>query len=202
MEFDIRRIGPELVTGVAEVLAEAFDGYPWTDWTVAADRHRERLTSMFALTVATVGVPYGQSWAAVEPGGRPVAAAVWLRPDRPVPDGVWATLADRTRDLAGDRYPALLAAESACAPLRPTAPVFLLATVGVRPDRQGRGLGERVLRPGLAEADRAGVPAALETSSASNVRFYQRLGFTVTGDVTVEGGGPRVWGMRRPVPAV
>jgi hypothetical protein len=38
----------------------------------------------------------------------------------------------------------------------------------------------------------------LETSSEPNVRFYQRLGFAVTGQVQVPDGGPRVWAMRRP----
>jgi GNAT superfamily N-acetyltransferase len=195
-QVEIRRLGPEGVPAAARVLAAAFEGYPWTAWTVAADRHRERLRAMFELTLARVGVPHGEVWAAG--ADRPVAVAVWLRPDRPVPEEVWADLATATAELAGDRHPALLAAEEACLPVRPTEPAFLLATVGVHPDRQGTGLGARVLAPGLAAADRAGHPAVLETSSAGNVRFYQRLGFAVTGQVEVPGGGPRVWVLRRP----
>ncbi|MFG3420413.1 GNAT family N-acetyltransferase [Micromonospora sp. NPDC048063] len=198
MEFEVRRIGPESTAGAAAVLADAFDGYPWMAWTVAADRHRERLEAMFAGTVDAVGLPYGDAWAAVGPDSRPVAVAVWLRPDRPVPDDVWAGVAARNAELAGDRHAALLAADAACASLRSAEPAFLLATVGVRRADQGRGLGARVLRPGLAEADRAGLPAVLETSSEPNVRFYQRLGFAVTGQARVPDGGPRVWAMRRP----
>jgi predicted N-acetyltransferase YhbS len=198
MEFEVRRIGPESTTGAAAVLADAFDGYPWTAWTVASDRHRERLEAMFAGTVDAVGLPYGDVWAAVGPDGRPAAVAVWLRLDRAIPDEVWAGVAARDAELAGDRHAAMLAADAACAPLRPAEPAFLLATVGVRRDDQGRGLGARVLRPGLAEADRAGLPAVLETSSERNVRFYQRLGFAVTGEAQVPDGGPHVWAMRRP----
>ncbi|SCL43957.1 Acetyltransferase (GNAT) family protein [Micromonospora citrea] len=198
MEFEVRRIGPESTVGAADVLADAFDGYPWTAWTVAADRHRERLAAMFAGTVEAVGLPYGDVWAAVGPDGRPAAVAVWLRPDRPVPDEVWAGVAARDAELAGDRHVAMSAADAACAPLRSPEPAFLLATVGVRRADQGRGLGGRVLLPGLAEADRAGLPAVLETSSEGNVRFYRRLGFAVTGQVRVPDGGPRVWAMRRP----
>ncbi|SCG48367.1 Predicted N-acyltransferase, GNAT family [Micromonospora echinaurantiaca] len=201
MDIEVRRIGPELAGAAAEVLAEAFDGYPWTAWTVAADRHRERLAGLFAATVSAVGLPYGEVWAALD-GGRPRAVAVWLRPDRPVPEQVWGELTARDAELAGDRHPARVAAEAACAPLRSPEPAFVLATVGVCPADQGRGIGGRLLRPGLAEADRTGRPAVLETSSPANVRFYRRLGFEVTGEVTVPGGGPRVWAMRRPAPGV
>ncbi len=86
--MEVRRIGSELVEAAAEVLAEAFDGYSWTAWTVRADRHRERLANLFAETVAAVGLPYGDVWAALDADGRPQAVAVWLRPDRPVPDEV------------------------------------------------------------------------------------------------------------------
>lgn len=196
--MEVRRIGPELVEAAAEVLAEAFDGYAWTAWTVRADRHRERLANLFAETVAAVGLPYGDVWAALDADGRPRAVAVWLRPDRPVPDEVWNDVAAENAASAGDRYSAMLAAEAACAPLRSAEPAFLLATVGVRPASQGGGIGARLLRPGLAEADRAGLPAVLETSASANLRFYRRLGFEVTGEVTVPGGGPRVWAMRRP----
>ncbi|MEH1100821.1 GNAT family N-acetyltransferase [Micromonospora sp. CPCC 205561] len=201
MGFEVSRIGPASVAGAAAVLADAFDGYPWMAWTVAADRHRERLEAMFAGTVDAVGLPYGDVWAAVDAAGRPAAVAVWLRPDRPVPDEVWAGVAARNAELAGDRRPALRAAEEATASLRSAEPAFLLATVGVRRADQGRGLGARVLRPGLAEADRAGLPAVLETSSEPNVRFYRRLGFAVTGQARVPDGGPDLWAMRRPAAA-
>ncbi|MDM4719083.1 GNAT family N-acetyltransferase [Micromonospora sp. WMMA1363] len=199
--MEVRRIGPELADAAAGVLAEAFDGYPWTAWTVAADRHRERLAGLFAATVTTVGVPYGDVWAALDGSGRPRAVAVWLRPDRPVPDRVWAEVSARDAELAGDRHRAMVAAEAACVPLQTAEPAFLLATVGVCPADQGRGTGGRLLRPGLAEADRSGLSAVLETSASANVRFYRRLGFEVTGQVTVPGGGPPVWAMRRPAPA-
>ncbi len=198
MDVEVRRLAPQQVEEAAEVLADAFDGYPWTAWTVAADRHRERLAGLFGLTIAAVGLPYGDVWAAVERAGRVAGVAVWLRPDRPVPEQVWTDLSERDAQLAGDRYGAMVAAEAACAPLRTTEAACLLATVGVRRDRWGQGLGGRVLEPGLAAAAHAGLPAVLETSSTDNLRFYRRLGFEMTGQVEVPGGGPRVWGMRRP----
>ncbi|GAA3162825.1 GNAT family N-acetyltransferase [Planomonospora alba] len=191
-------IGSEEVDEAAEVLALAFEGYPWTAWTVARDGHRRRLAGLFRMTVEEVGLPYGDVWALDGDDGRMAAVAVWLRPDRPVPGEVWQRLAVREAELAGDRHAAMEAAEAACAVLRTGEPSFVLATVGVLPSRQGRGAGGAVLRPGLAEADRHGLPATLETSTPENVRLYRRLGFEVTGEVEIDGGGPRVWAMRRP----
>ncbi|GAA4190968.1 hypothetical protein GCM10023074_08430 [Microbispora amethystogenes] len=69
--------------------------------------------------------------------------------------------------------------------------------MGTAPEFQGRGLGGAVLLPGLEEAERAGYPAFLETSSERNVAFYERHGFRVTADVRLPDNGPRTWCMRR-----
>ena len=42
---------------------------------------------------------------------------------------------------------------------------------------QGRGLGIKVIRPGLEFADARGLTAYLETENPRNVRLYERLGF-------------------------
>jgi hypothetical protein len=49
----------------------------------------------------------------------------------------------------------------------------------------------------LAAADRAGLPAYLETASDTNVAIYRRLGFEVAREVDLPDGGPRCWLMRR-----
>ena len=57
---------------------------------------------------------------------------------------------------------------------------FELKSLAVRKDRQGRGLGSRLLREALAALARRGVSrVTLATGAAdvSNLRFYQRLGF-------------------------
>lgn len=54
---------------------------------------------------------------------------------------------------------------------------WYLSIVGVAPHAQGRGLGQRLLDPTLAEADAAGAECYLETFSRRNGRFYERLGF-------------------------
>ncbi|MGV3511715.1 MAG: GNAT family N-acetyltransferase [Novosphingobium sp.] len=77
---------------------------------------------------------------------------------------------------------------------------FYLRMAGVRPDRQGQGLGGHAIRAGLAEADAAGFPAVLETATESNVGLYRSMGFELIDTWPVARTGPMFWTMVRPVP--
>ena len=74
---------------------------------------------------------------------------------------------------------------------------WYLGVLATDPGRQGTGLGRAVTAPMLAAADRAGLPAYLETASETNVAIYRRLGFEVDREVDMPDGGPRCWLMRR-----
>jgi ribosomal protein S18 acetylase RimI-like enzyme len=76
-----------------------------------------------------------------------------------------------------------------------------LGVLGVRPDRQRRGLGTSVCVPMLARADGEAMPVLLETATPSNLPFYGRLGFTVRRRTDLP-GGPPVWTMWRKPAAV
>ncbi len=56
---------------------------------------------------------------------------------------------------------------------------WYLSIIGVAPRAQGQGLGARLLQPTLREADQAGAVCFLETFSARNLHFYQRMGFAL-----------------------
>ncbi len=176
----------------ALTLSRAFTDYAWTRHTIDAHDHDQRIRGMQELFLTHVGLPHGHVWVADEGA----AIAVWTTPDTDA-GPVFAELAPRFAELAGDRAAAYAAAEAALAPHRPVEPVWFLGTVGVDPDSQGRGLGSAVIRPGLAAAERAGVPAFLETSEKRNVGFYERLGFRVTATVEIPDGGPVTWAMLR-----
>ncbi|WP_432154161.1 GNAT family N-acetyltransferase [Streptomyces tricolor] len=174
------------------VLARAFADYPFTRHVVAADDHPRRVRRLQELFLARIALPYGRSW--VTDDG--LAVAAWTTPERD-PEPAFAEIAPVIAELAGSRWAAYRSAEEALAPHRPAHPVWFLATVGVDPDAQGQGRGAAVLRPGLEAAEAAGLPAFLETSDPGNVRFYERLGFTVTAEVPLPGGGPLTWCMLR-----
>ncbi len=81
--------------------------------------------------------------------------------DRPVAtvlEEAFGAIADRVVDLYGDRAEIAARADEATAP-SPAESVWHLATVGVAPSAQGRGLGRAVLEPGLRAAEAEGMPA-------------------------------------------
>ncbi|MFC2038014.1 GNAT family N-acetyltransferase [Chloroflexota bacterium] len=76
-------------------------------------------------------------------------------------------------------------------------PHWHLWALGVEPGCQGQGIGSRLIRPVLAQADRDGVPCYLETETDKNVAFYQKRGFNIVSDGVVPGQEVRIWTMLR-----
>ena len=79
----------------------------------------------------------------------------------------------------------------------PKEPHWYLGVLGTRRAAQGKGLGSAVLGPVLERCDTEGIPAYLESSKYSNLAFYRRHGFAVTGEIALPFGGPSVWPMWR-----
>ena len=78
----------------------------------------------------------------------------------------------------------------------PKEPHFYLQVVGTDPQKQGKGFGGAVMRRQLANADRLGMPAYLESSKESNIPVYQSFGFQVTGEIKLP-EGPTIYPMWR-----
>ncbi|WP_435246772.1 GNAT family N-acetyltransferase [Streptomyces sp. NRRL F-5630] len=188
----VRPITDADVPTAVDTLARAFADYPFTRHVIAAEGHEERIRRYQELCLTRIGMVYGRVWVADE--GR--AVAVWAVPGQD-PSPAFAELGPLLGELSGDRAAAYESADAAMAPYRPGEPGWFLETVATAPEAQGNGLGSAVLIPGIQEAERAGHPAFLETSSEPNVRFYERLGFKVTADVQLPHNGPRTWCMRR-----
>lgn len=123
------------------------------------------------------------------PGGFPLTAGRVLRT---LPDGLRMAAA-APRSLAR-----VLRFTAGAAALHPDEPHWYLAAVGVDPEAQGHGIGTRLLRPVLGEADATGRPCYLETHRRRNVAWYQTLGFEVRAETSLTRGGPRTWTMLRP----
>ncbi|MEY2420791.1 MAG: hypothetical protein QOI95_858 [Acidimicrobiaceae bacterium] len=80
--------------------------------------------------------------------------------------------------------------------VHPKEPHWYLAVLGTATEYQGKGVGSALMAPVLQKCDTEGIPAYLESSKESNIPFYKRHGFEVTGEISVK-NGPTLWPMWR-----
>jgi GNAT superfamily N-acetyltransferase len=73
---------------------------------------------------------------------------------------------------------------------------WYLAVLGTDPTHRGKGVGTALVSPVLVRCDREGLGAYLESSKPANVPYYERFGFSVTGQIDLP-SGPPVWPMWR-----
>jgi ribosomal protein S18 acetylase RimI-like enzyme len=196
MVIEVRRATFDDLDRSSEVLGLAFADYPWTRWTVDHEDHVDRISGLQRLALEQLGLPFGEVWLG-SLDGVVESVAVWMDSATQIPSSTQEQVAGATAALSGARSELSLAAEAQVSAWRPRHPHLYLATIGTTPRAQRRGLGTRVLAPMLARADRARTDAFLETSSPSNVDFYEGLGFAVIDHCQIAGGGPDVWAMLR-----
>jgi GNAT superfamily N-acetyltransferase len=141
---------------------------------------------------------------AMHVGDRLAGIAVWL------PPGAFPPSARRQLRFLPDYLPMLrldprsflllVRYMSRAAKLHPAGCKWYLEIVGLDDGFRGRGLGQRLLQRGLIRADEQGLPCYLETSKATNVGWYERLGFFVAlPALQIVPRGPTHWTMWRPV---
>ncbi len=184
---------------VASILAAAFEEDPLMAWMLGERVHRSECRRRLlgsGLEVLTRG-------GALEITTDGSAAAVWSGPRA-------ASVASNAGGFQGIRAFLELVRATGLRRLRrplrlfaatekehPDEPHWYLASLGTLPERQGTGAGSALLRARLAEVDREGVAAYLESSNEANLPLYQRFGFEVTKELRVD-DAPPVWPMLRP----
>ena len=182
---------------VNRVLAAAFADDPVQRWLFEPaedpDAGRRALFELFVHDYFWLGHLH----VVVDRGGV-AGAALWAPPDRDPLQGsrVDDLLAALSPHL-GDQLLPRLGELARSHHLRPAEPHLYLGILGVDPDRQSRGLGTDLLAPTLAECDRMGLLAHLESSNERNVAFYARHGFEVVEVYRCEPDGPPMTMMTR-----
>jgi len=187
----VRRAGPADIAALSSAIARAFYDDPVLSWTFPDDQRRlAQAEAFFSLRLRAM-VPDGEVYTVEDQS----AGALWAPPDR------WKVgFLDSLRLVRllpwhglGRTIRGFTAIEAAHPK---TPPHYYLAVLGTEPAAQGRGLGSALLAPVLADCDELGIGAYLESSKETNIAFYARHGFRVTGEVDLP-DGPRVWLMWR-----
>ena len=180
-----------------DVLARAFCSNPLNRAVVRSDdlsrcfrsnRHSMRILLPMArlhgrVLVATLDGEVAGGLVASSPGCFPL-------PPPPLVDGLRCRI--RQGWQVARRWEAVFEAFEG---LHPVEPHWHLGTLGVVASARRRGMGAALLSRWLAEVDRDGMPAYLETDSEGNIRFYERAGFSLEGETSVL--GVRAWRMKR-----
>jgi GNAT superfamily N-acetyltransferase len=178
---------------VAAIMADAFADDPALSFIFPdAATRPERLRRFFMLIQRTENDP-----ALTNIAGENAAAAIWRRP------GEWQTPTLTMLKLAvpmlttfGGALSRALRLQSLLESHHPRTPHWYLAFLGCERRFQGKGYGGAAVRARLAQCDAAGLPAALETATESNLAIYTAMGFRITDSFKLD-DGPQFWGMWR-----
>src|SRR5579871_5139647 len=180
--------GPTDVPALEDVLQAAFWDDPVTVFLFPDEASRSRRSALlFRALLRYHYLPMHTVWTTSDQAG----AAMWA------PPGHWR-LTNRSLARAiptvlrglGRRATTSMQFLAEVDRHHPEAPHWYLGALGTDPPRQGRGIGSALLGPVLERCDRDGTPAYLESSKESNIAFYARHGFVVTGEIRAAGAPP------------
>jgi GNAT superfamily N-acetyltransferase len=183
------------LTDLARSLSDAFFDDPVMSWLLKdEDSRTRRLVGLFSTQLKAHFLPLGTVWTTPDRS----AVALWSPPGHALMNP--ATVLRHTPDLLralGRNTLRSLRTLNHVERQHPKEPHWYLGVLGTRTAAQGKGLGSAVLGPVLERCDSEGIPAYLESSKFSNLAFYGRHGFEVTGEIALPFGGPSVWPMWR-----
>jgi GNAT superfamily N-acetyltransferase len=183
----------------SNVLARAFDDDPVFRYLYPTPCRRRRTCRGFMRAIVRDALPFGEVWSVVDDDAV-VATAGWL------PEGAYPPSRWRGARMLASSWDTILTPHTFRDGLRylteteklhPKEPHWYLAVIGVEPERQGHGLGGKLLATVLDRLDATRVPAYLETSTAANVAWYRHHGFDLRDEVNPARAGPPVWTMWR-----
>src|SRR5450755_1155306 len=165
--MNVRHIAPGDLDPLARVLGRAFDADPIFRAILPDDEHRRRaLPALFREWIRLLHLPHPQAtWTTDDLAG----VALWSPPGAwHVGVGAIARMGPRMIAALGSRtVPGLRVLHAIEAP-HPREPHHYLRVIGCDPDRQGQGIGSRLMQPMLEQCDALGEPAYLESSNEKN----------------------------------
>jgi len=180
---NIRLVRTHEVDELASVLGAAFHDDPVMTWFFPDPADRSSHLGTWMQMVVRQAMAIGHAFVA-EHHDTIAAGALWAPPDVPlVKDAdrtaLWALLAGVNPHRQGELRAGLIQINEA----HITESHYYLNTIGVSPEFHGGGIGSLLLEHVLEHADRAKLPAYLESSNPRNVSLYLRQGFTVVNEL-------------------
>jgi ribosomal protein S18 acetylase RimI-like enzyme len=194
----VDRLKPVQITAAANTLAEAFWDDPLMHIVAPDEKRRIGVGPWFFETLIKYGLRYHGEVSGNQDAS---AAAIWFPPGHThlSPLGMLRVGMAAVPFKAGiNGMMRFFKATSVTEKIHKAVdgPHWYLAAIGTRPDLQGTGLGSALVELSTAQADASRIPCYLETATESNVAFYQKRGFEVTGQAEVYGF--TLYGMVRP----
>lgn len=193
------------VPGVARVLSRAFYDDPFFRCLFPDDSRRMAQTARaYALIAGFGSIPRGYTSvheSREEPASVPVirGAALWTPPDVPgdTPSVLLRSLPHWLQLVGLARLPEIARYLSELRACAPEEAHWYLSVHGTDPVARGTGVGSRLLRAGLAQADADGVPVYLETVNSAHIGYYETYDFRVVRAVN-DPSFPSTYCMLRP----
>jgi ribosomal protein S18 acetylase RimI-like enzyme len=191
---DVRAGAADDIDSVTTALARAFHDDPVMHYLFPAADGRERKLRSFFASEAKRSLTKGK----LETAGPSTSqgAAIWFGPGHWKLGGFEMLTQIPMIARFGKQTPRALRLLGQIEKVHPKEPHWYLAVLGTDTAHQGKGIGSALLAPILARCDEEGLPAYLESSKKSNIPFYNRHGFEVSGEVTAK-DGPTLWPMYR-----
>lgn len=181
-------VRPDQLEAAAKTLADAFWDDPLMHIVAPNEKKRAAVGPWFFAN----SIAYGMRWGEASCNDDASAVAVWFPPGKtdltagrmlrvgmgalPFRAGISGTVRFMRALSATEKFHKAV-----------EGPHWYLMAIGTSPSRQGTGLGSALLELGTAQADAAGIPCYLETGTESNVAYYSKRGFEVTGQADVLG---------------
>jgi GNAT superfamily N-acetyltransferase len=193
-------LDPSRAEDAARVLIRSFAADPGLLFVLPDHADRGQFGPSLARAVVRLALHCGAPLATPDPMR---GVALWFPPDAPPPTETdlgetgLAAVPARIGPEAWRRFKRLLDHLDALYPRFAPEPHWYLAMLGVDPPWQRQGLGEALMRPVFAQADRDGVACYLDAPTEGNARYYERGGFRVLAKTDVPESGVHVWLMRR-----
>jgi GNAT superfamily N-acetyltransferase len=178
-------VSSEAVAAASTTLTRAFFEDPVFEWVFPnRDRRRRILPDLFPLYVHAYA-RHGETYITEDASG----AALWLPAGAQLlTENEEAEFGAELEIRAGADAGRLFELMELFDEHHPEGTYWTLQLLAVDPERQGRGIGSRLIEPVLARCDLEQAPAYLEATTARSVPFYERHGFRTIGEIRVPDG--------------